>query len=120
MASGDINSIFGGNVRRYRRDKKLSQEQLAEAIGRTFHTISNIERGTSSTKISTAEMIAQALGVALIDLFAEGPKVPGDTHRQAAVERFVSIARTSDRETLDAIMEAVEAVTKAAGRKGGS
>jgi transcriptional regulator with XRE-family HTH domain len=114
MEPGEINEVFGRNVRKYRRAKGLSQEKLAEAIEKTFHTISNIERGASSTKISTAEEIAAALEVPLTDLFAVGPVPQADPDRQAAVERFITIAETCDRETFDAVMDAVELVLRVA------
>lgn len=114
MEKTNTQSTFGRNVRTLRKDRGLSQERLAELIQKSVDTVSNIERGFSSTRIKTAEDIAEALGVPLKELFAVGPDLPEDIHRQAIIERFIGVARTCDGQTLDAIMDAVDVVVRVA------
>lgn len=41
----DVKCLFGYNLKRLRKNKKMSQMQLAETVGMTFTFISDIENG---------------------------------------------------------------------------
>ncbi len=56
-------SVFAGNVRRLRKDRGLSQEELAEAAGVHRTYVGMIERGEKNVTIYNIERIALALGV---------------------------------------------------------
>ncbi|MBQ8641341.1 MAG: helix-turn-helix transcriptional regulator [Clostridia bacterium] len=58
----DWNSI-GRNIRKYRKEKKLSQEQLAEIIHVSQNYVGNMERGEKIPSLETLVAIADALGV---------------------------------------------------------
>ena len=64
-----LNEIFGLQVRRYRKKKGISQEELASIseLHRTY--IGAIERGERNVSINNVEKIASSLDVAVIDLF---------------------------------------------------
>lgn len=55
--------IFGGNVRKLREGRKLSQEDLAEEadLHRTY--IGGIERGERNVGVENVVRLAEALGV---------------------------------------------------------
>ena len=53
--------ILADNVKRYRIDRKLSQETLANLAGIEYSQISRIERGVINTSISVIFAIAKAL-----------------------------------------------------------
>jgi transcriptional regulator with XRE-family HTH domain len=55
--------VFGDNVRRFRKEHKLSQKELADLCDVDTITISRIERNISNTTISTIAIIANALGI---------------------------------------------------------
>ncbi len=55
--------LFGRNVRKYRKQKKLTQEQLAERCGMQPNSISRIEKGNAGTKMSMLTDLADALDV---------------------------------------------------------
>ncbi len=62
--SREINwEAFGKNVRKYRKRKQLTQEQLAERCGMQSNSISRIEKGTAGTKIAGLLDLADALEV---------------------------------------------------------
>jgi transcriptional regulator with XRE-family HTH domain len=63
--------IFGENVRHYRQNLSLSQEQLAVAAGVDRKTINRIEQGVHSARLDNVWLIAEALGVDVRDLFVE-------------------------------------------------
>jgi len=57
----DINHTIGAEVRRLRKARKMTQEQLAEASGLSRTTISNIEDALTSGNIDTLTAIANGL-----------------------------------------------------------
>jgi len=65
----DICKRFGRNVKKYRLEKGLSQEQLANLaeLDRTY--IPSIEKGERNVSIVVAHRLATALDIAIQDLF---------------------------------------------------
>jgi transcriptional regulator with XRE-family HTH domain len=64
----DMRRLVGGNVRRIRLDRQLTQEQFAERSGFTQQYISDLERGLRNPTIVSVYEMAQALGVSHIEL----------------------------------------------------
>ena len=60
--------MVGGNVRRVRLKKGLSQENLADLSGLSQQYISTLETGRRNPTVITVYEIAQALGVGHMDL----------------------------------------------------
>ena len=60
---------FGRNLIRLRREKGLSQEQLAHKSDIPINQVGRIERGEVNTTLSTIYMIATALDLSVQDLF---------------------------------------------------
>jgi len=67
----DLKTHIGHRVKAARQQAGLTQEELADAVGKAVETISNLERGHTLTGIDTLEGIAGALG-APIGFFFEG------------------------------------------------
>ena len=63
--------IFGINLRRYREELRLSQEDLAEKadLHRTY--IGSVERGERNVSIDNMERLANAVGRTIPDLLVE-------------------------------------------------
>lgn len=55
----NLKQHIGLRVKSARREKGLTQEQLAEQIGKAVETLSNIERGAALTGLETLAVIAQ-------------------------------------------------------------
>lgn len=53
--------LIGTNLKKYRTEKKLSQESLANLSGIDWSTISRIERGVVNTSVSVRFALAKAL-----------------------------------------------------------
>ena len=66
--------LFARNMRRIRLDKKLTQENVAEAAGLHPNYISSVERGERNISIGNIERIACALGVPMTELLSEPEK----------------------------------------------
>ena len=60
---------FGKNLKKVRRSKKVTQEQLAYATGLELSQIGRIERGVINTSISNVFLIAKALDVHPLELW---------------------------------------------------
>lgn len=69
MQNLPIMEIFGQNVRRFRVERGLSQEQLAEKAGLHRTYIGMIERAEKNVTLCNIEKISQALTVSIHDLF---------------------------------------------------
>lgn len=61
----EINKAFGQVVRDARKERKLSQEQLAELSGMHVNHISFIERAKTSPSLQAMQQIATAFDVKL-------------------------------------------------------
>jgi transcriptional regulator with XRE-family HTH domain len=69
MAEKNKDSIIAVNLKRLKKDKRLSQSDLCKKTGLAYHTIAKIENGaTADPRISSLKKIAEALGVT-IDAF---------------------------------------------------
>lgn len=65
----DIKTLFGKKVKELRIKKKLSQEELAEAIDIAERNLSKIECGKSFIRAEKISKLADTLGVTPKDLF---------------------------------------------------
>jgi transcriptional regulator with XRE-family HTH domain len=64
-------TIFSTNARKFRRQLKLSQEELADIAGLHRNYVGSVERGERNISIDNMERLAKALRVSLIDLLKE-------------------------------------------------
>jgi transcriptional regulator with XRE-family HTH domain len=64
----DMRRLVGRNVRKYRLEKGLTQEQLADTCGFGQNYLSDLERGRRNPTVVTLWEISQALGVTPVDL----------------------------------------------------
>lgn len=68
---------IGGNMRKYRKEKKITQKQLAELIDKNVRTIQKYENGEiESIPVNTLIDISKALDVTYTDLI-EGKERKG-------------------------------------------
>lgn len=75
--------LFAANMRRIRLDKKLTQEQVAEAADLHPNYISSVERGERNISICNIERIATALGVSMCKLVTELPHREGNRSQKS-------------------------------------
>lgn len=60
---------FGERLRKYRKEVKLTQEQLSQKSGLAVINISQYERGVYTPKPEAGKKLADALGVSVPDLY---------------------------------------------------
>lgn len=66
---GQLKKQFGQRIQTLRRSEKMTQEQLANDVGITIESISNIERGIHGPTFDNLEKIANALKMPVKSLF---------------------------------------------------
>lgn len=65
----ELKRNFGKRLRYLRHNRSLSQEQLAELIGRSVNFISMVENGDAAPSFETLERLAKALNTDVANLF---------------------------------------------------
>jgi transcriptional regulator with XRE-family HTH domain len=65
----DIKKRFGKRLRKLRRNKDLTQEQLADMVGVSLSFIGQLERGESGPSLETVQKIAEVLEVDISEFF---------------------------------------------------
>lgn len=59
----DLVQLLGKNVRRYRKEKGMTQEELAVAASMERSYVSDIERGTRNPSVAALGRLAEALKI---------------------------------------------------------
>tara|TARA_R110002049_G_scaffold32139_8_gene107555 strand:- start:1236 stop:1451 length:216 start_codon:yes stop_codon:yes gene_type:complete len=67
-----IRAVLSANLRRYRKDRGLSQEGLAHEAGLHRTYVSGIERGVRNPSVESLEKIARQLKVPVWKLLYDG------------------------------------------------
>jgi transcriptional regulator with XRE-family HTH domain len=67
--SVQLKKQFGKRVQQLRLTRKITQEELAEQVGLTIESISNIERGIHGPTFDNLERLAAALNTSVKTLF---------------------------------------------------
>ena len=94
----DSNKI-GSQIKRYRKEKEMSQEELAEAIGTVYRHVSNIELGYKLPGVEMLVAIANALGVSADDLLQDVLTHPS-TQENREVNTILQDCNHDEREML--------------------
>lgn len=69
LGMAELKKQFGKRLKIIRLAAKMTQEQLADSVGVTIESISNIERGIHGPSFDTLEKIADVLKVSVKNLF---------------------------------------------------
>ncbi len=74
----NIDILLGKNIKKFRKIKKLSQEQMAELVDIERNSLSKIENGKCFVSSAVLEKIATALDVNTYELFLNDIDSPDD------------------------------------------
>lgn len=119
MNTEELKQRFGQRVRMLRRQRRMTQEQLAEAIERSTDTVSNIETGRLSTRIETALKLSQTLGVSLTELFdIEDSVATSDPEHRLLLNRMMQIIAPLDAATLGLLLDINQRILALSGKGG--
>lgn len=93
--SKDVEKIIGGQIARLRKERELTQGQLAELVDVSTETISRLERGVSIPSLKTLDKISESLHGSLKDLFDfERPKAPKGTQLEQETTKVITYLQT--------------------------
>jgi transcriptional regulator with XRE-family HTH domain len=70
-----VKSAFGKNLKLYRKEKKLSQEQLSEKAGISVKHLSAIERGLTFVSAELLEKLSNSLEIPIFLLFIKDTEI---------------------------------------------
>jgi len=82
----DLKRRVGLRVRTVRRERGLTQEDVAAAIGKTVETVSNIERGQTLASLETLEALSSYLRIPMREFFDGDGRDPKDDPRRFELE----------------------------------
>jgi len=96
----DAKRLIGERIRQLRKSRDLTQEQLAERIGRSVDAVSNLERGINTPNFNTLALLGEALDVPLREFFDFPAKGIGHGPKRKALERqlLADFRKLSDRD----------------------
>ena len=66
-----VKTIFGENLKQYRKEKHLSQEQLSEKVNITVKHLSSIERGLNFVSAELLDNLSKSLEVPISQFFSQ-------------------------------------------------
>lgn len=82
--------MFNENLKLYRKEKNLSQEQLAQQLHVVRQTISKWENGLSLPDANLLSKLADILGVSASNLLGTNIEVPEDKKELDVIENEIS------------------------------
>lgn len=89
-------SKIGSFIAKKRREKGLTQAQLAEVLGVTGKSVSKWETGRGLPDVALFEELCAALGITLNELFA-GEEIPAGQETRKAEESLLDMAAAEER-----------------------
>jgi transcriptional regulator with XRE-family HTH domain len=89
---------FGRRLRRARKQATLTQDRLAQRVGLTRTSITNIEQGTQHVGLHLLYQLAKAVGLAPVELLPDESTVADDGDLSA---QLPSALRRSERARIE-------------------
>lgn len=112
MTDYDFAMNLGNRIRELRKNKGVSQLELAYDMDMSMNTISGIELGKISPKIDTLKKIAQKLDIDISELFDFSENTPKDKVIRKKVEEISRKLMPLDRELLDLMSNNIDILIK--------
>lgn len=109
----EIGKQIGRRIKEFREARGLTQAQLAEILGKSTETISNLERGRVLTGIHTLEQLARHLHVAVKEFFTDERPSPMPQEAVSphvlAIRNALDVLPEDDLEVLAGVAEVLQA-----------
>jgi transcriptional regulator with XRE-family HTH domain len=101
MIKDNVSLNLGRRVKKLRKERRLSQEDLAEKINMSTDTISNIERASASTTIETLDKIARVFKLEFYELFQFQGASATDKEKIAVFDEIFDLLRNEHTDILN-------------------
>ena len=85
----NVKGVFGKNLKYYRKEKKLSQEQLSENVDITVKHLSEIERGIVFASAGLMEKLAENLDIPIFAFFLTDNTIYYDNIMLARIQKEI-------------------------------
>ena len=107
----DIRKLVGEQIRALRKNKGLTQEELASRSNLQIPYVSDIERGERNISLETLDKIIEALEIAPIEVFRFDDKYPEDgmIEKRMLIEGIRSRLYDRDIDDIRFILKVIEA-----------
>lgn len=121
---GSINDIARNNIKRYRKLRKITQKELAEALDVTHSSVSAWEIGKNSIDMDRLNQICKVLDVSLSDILSdnvdaeqfqkdeENRKIIDVLNRRPEVKRLMLTTFDSRHDDIVVAIKLLEALKK--------
>lgn len=106
----NIKKELGEKIKRFRKLRGLTQEQLAEMVDISSRNLSNIEIGASFVKSDTLEKILDALNISTEELFAND-HIKSNIELVKDIDNYISKVK-NDNITLGKIYKIVKTIVE--------
>ena len=83
----------GGFIKELRKEKDMTQKQLADLLHITDRAVSKWERGVCAPDISLLEPLAESLGVSIVELI-QGERAEGPGEPEASAKEIIRYSRS--------------------------
>ena len=110
MDEAQFRHLFGERLKRLRKRRGLTQEDLAAAVDMSVQGLSKVERGLSSPQLDTLCRIARALDMPLPELVRLDET---DSHLTVTADALVALLKDQPQKVRDLAIEAVRLLIKA-------
>ncbi|HRD84734.1 MAG TPA: helix-turn-helix domain-containing protein [Rubrivivax sp.] len=117
--SDDERTFFAGlgeRVTQLRKARKITQVQLAQALGVSQQTVQSYEVGRRRIPVSTLRLLAKMLSVSLDELMAEGEHAARKRGPVPQVQRQLERISQLPKPRQRAVMDVIEALLAQQGR----
>jgi len=84
-----IKSVFGANLKYYRKKRRFSQEELSEKAGISARHLSFIENGAAFVSAELLEKLTKILRISASALFYDQKEISWDDTLITSVDRLV-------------------------------
>ena len=95
-----IKAVFGANLKYYRKQRRLSQESLAEKLGITPKHLSTIETGATFVSAELLEKLVKKLHVSASALFYTVEEKSSDDSTLSMIDQIVDNELLKTSETI--------------------
>lgn len=85
-------AYVGEQVKRYRMDAGITQQQVADTVGLSRASIANMEAGRQQTSAHDLTVFARLFGIAVSDLLPDEDREPVPLTRATVAQRRAGVA----------------------------